>query len=124
MNTNPDAPIPGRQSAAQTLDRLRRARHGATDHGNVRRLRRFIAQTPHGANMADHHLGAMLPALIRIEAQAAQAAADDQDISKSDETAVMWKNLIERARTLNQWAEACTFPSRQETAVALLRKQK
>jgi hypothetical protein len=112
---SPDAPAFGRPSAADTAERLRRARWNATTWGNADRLAKILEHRAAG-HVSDKLLGALLPIAIRAESQAAFAKADD---SIDEAHRVAW----EQGRTLAAWAEECEFSSKQQDAVELLRRR-
>jgi hypothetical protein len=116
MSANPDAPFAGRPSASETAERLRRVRWQCTTQGNADRLARILETRVGRGHVSDKLLGALLPIAIRAESQVAYAKAAD---STDDAHRVAW----EQARTLAEWSEACQYESRQQDAVALLKKR-
>ena len=97
-------------SRAETITRLRKCRHGCTSIANRDRLRSFLKD---GREVSDKKLMVILPGLIRVEAQAVRAAADESGD----------KHLHQRADSLEAWAEEVyEDEGLQVAAVALLHK--
>lgn len=100
----------------------RRLLHGCTDQANARRIVRLMRH-PDAGMVHARHLAAMLPSIVRAEAESVRAAAFELDLDGTDRiTEKEWRTYLQKADTLFGWADQCAFESTQRDALAALEK--